>query len=144
MLHPFDRTAISVWCCVWIYDRHKRFIYLLIISISRLIATTQIQGLPNQPQPITCTLTKAAPLSYGIYYYFGGFGPSFQMWQSLSLILIYYPKNMVVWGILYDGFLYQAHYLHPSLGHTFFRVVFSKSLIWFKNEMALLLTCGII
>ena len=59
------------------------------------------------------------------------------MWQSWSLILIYYPKNMVVWGILYDGVIYQAHCFHPSLGNTFFGVVFSKSLIWFKNEMDL-------
>ena len=44
---------------------------------------------------------------------------------------------MVVWGLLYDGVLYQAYCLHPSLWNTFFGVVFSKSFIWFKNEMAL-------
>ena len=53
------------------------------------------------------------------------------------MILIYYPKNMVVWGLLYDGVLYQSHCFHPSLGNTFFEVVFSESLIWFKKEMAL-------
>ena len=50
---------------------------------------------------------------------------------------LYIILNMAVWGILYDGVLYQSQCLHPSLGHNFFRVIFSKRLIWFKNEMAL-------